>query len=112
MTSVKPLAARFYRLKYEHACTGIYPKRFGHEEDNKCWWCERIVPQTREHLFCHCSRCNDHQKVFWKSVGKVTGWKVGRCCKVQVSELFSIPSVLWAQSTFHTFLSFDSGDEG
>jgi len=25
----------------------------------------------------------------WKAVGKVTGWKEGRCRHVQVSELFS-----------------------
>jgi hypothetical protein len=30
MTSVKTLAARFYRLKSGHAPTGVYRKRFGH----------------------------------------------------------------------------------
>ncbi|KAF8535376.1 hypothetical protein BDD12DRAFT_893114 [Trichophaea hybrida] len=32
MTSVKPLATRFYRLKSGHAPTGVYLKRFGHRE--------------------------------------------------------------------------------
>jgi len=36
MTSVKSLATRFYRLKYRHAPTGVYQKRFGHQEDDKC----------------------------------------------------------------------------
>jgi len=48
------------------------------------------VAQTWEHLFCHCSLWRDQQKVLWKAVGKVTGWKAGRCQHVQVSELFSM----------------------
>jgi len=36
MTSVKPLAARFYRLKSGHAPVGMYLKRFGHRDDDKC----------------------------------------------------------------------------
>jgi hypothetical protein len=43
MTSVKSLATRFYRLKSGHAPTGVYLKRFGHREDDKCWWCERTA---------------------------------------------------------------------
>jgi len=92
MTSVKSLAARFYRLKSGHAPTGVYLKRFGHREDDKCWWCGgggRRAAQTREHLFRHCSRWRDQQKALWKAVGKATGWKAGRCRHVQVSELFS-----------------------
>jgi len=90
MTSVKSLAARFYRLKSGHAPTGVYLKRFGHREDDKCWWCKGTVAQTREHLFRHYSRWRDQQNVLWKAVGKVKGWKAGRCRHVQVSELFSM----------------------
>jgi len=90
MTSVKSLAARFYRLKSGHAPTGVYLKRFGHREDDKCWWCKGTVAQTREHLFCHCSRWRDQQNALWKAVGKAKGWKAGRCRHVQVSELFSM----------------------
>jgi len=39
MNSVKPLAARFYRLKSGHAPVSTYLKRFGHRDDDKCWWC-------------------------------------------------------------------------
>jgi len=35
MTSVKSLAARFYRPKSRHAPTGVYLKQFGHGEDDK-----------------------------------------------------------------------------
>jgi hypothetical protein len=34
MTSMKSLAARFYRLKSGHAPTGAYLKRFEHREDD------------------------------------------------------------------------------
>ena len=90
MKSVKPLAARFYRLKSGHAPTGVYLKRFGHRDDDKCWWCGGTVSQTREHLFRHCNRWRDHQRELWKAVGKATGWKAGRCRYVQISELCSI----------------------
>jgi len=65
MTSVKSLAARFYRLKSGHGPTGDYLKRFGHRENDKYWWCGsggRTAAQTREHLFCYCSRWRDQQK--------------------------------------------------
>ena len=88
MTSVKWLAARFYRQKSGHALTGVYLQRFGHPEDDKCWWCGRTAAQMREHLFRHCSQWRDQQKTLWKTVGKATGWKAGRCRHVQVSELF------------------------
>jgi len=90
MTSVKSLAARFHQLKSGHAPTGVYLKRFGHRDDDKCWWCGETVSRTREHLFRQCSRWKDPQKELWKAVGKAMGWKAGRCRHVQVSELFSI----------------------
>jgi len=81
MNSVKTLAARFYRLKSGHAPVGTYRKRLGHRGDDKCWWCggRSRTAQTREHLFHHCSRWKDQQKRHWKEVGKVTGWRAGRC---------------------------------
>jgi len=79
MTSVKPLAARFYRLKSRHAPTGAYLHRFGHRENDRCWWCRGGAVQTREHLFRHCSRWKDQPTTLWKTVGKATGWKAGRC---------------------------------
>jgi len=90
MTSVKLLAARFYQLKSRHAPTGVYLKRFGHRDDYECWWCGGTVAQMREHLFRHCSRWKDQQKTLWRTVGQTTGWKVGRCRHMQISELFTI----------------------
>jgi len=55
MTSVKPLAVRFYRVKGRHALTGAYLKRFWHREDDICWWCRGGAAQTWEDLFRHCS---------------------------------------------------------
>jgi hypothetical protein len=90
MTSVKSLAARFYRLKSGQVPKGVYLKLFGHQDDDKFWWCGGTVSQTRELLFRH-SRCwRDQQKALWKAVGKVRGWKAGRCRHVQISELISM----------------------
>jgi len=44
----------------------------------------------REHIFHYCSQWRDHQRVQWKAVGKVMGWKAGRCQHMQISELFTI----------------------
>jgi hypothetical protein len=92
MNSVKPLAARFYRLKSGHAPVGMYLKRFGHRDNDKCWWCGMgsRTAQTREDLFRHCSRLKDQQMTLWKTLGKATGWKAGRCRHVQISGLFSM----------------------
>jgi len=90
MTSVKPLAARFYLLKSGHASTCVYLKRFGHRDEDKCWWCGGTVSQTREHLFRHCSWWRVQQRELWKAVGKAMGWRAGRCRHVQISEFISI----------------------
>jgi hypothetical protein len=58
MNIVKPLAARYYRLKSGYALVVTYLKLFGDRDDDKCWWCDgggRAVTQTGEHLFHHCS---------------------------------------------------------
>jgi hypothetical protein len=94
MTSVKSLATRFYRLKCGHAPAGVYLQRFGHREDDKCWWFGgyggRTAAHTREHLFRHCSWWRDQQQAPWKAVGKATGWKGGRCRHVLISQLSSV----------------------
>jgi len=90
MTSVKPLAARFYQLKFGHAPTAVYLKRFGHRDDDKWWCCGGTVSQMREHIFRHCSRWRVHQRELWKAVRKATDCRAGRCRHVQISELFSI----------------------
>jgi ribonuclease HI len=90
MASAKSLATRFHRLKCGHAPAGAYLKRFGHREDDKCWWCEGTVAQTREHRLRHHRRWKHQQRELWKAVGKATGRKTGRGRQVQISELFSM----------------------
>jgi hypothetical protein len=48
------------------------------------------VANTRQHLFCHCSRWRDQQKTLRKRVGQATGWKAGRCQHVKISGLLTI----------------------
>jgi len=94
MTSVKSLATKFYRPKSGHSPAGVYQKRFGQREDDKCSWCDgrggRKAAHTWEHLFLHCIRLRDQQQTVWKAVGKAMGWQAGRCRHVQISELFSM----------------------
>jgi len=90
MARAKSFASIFYKLKCVHAPTRAYLKRFGHREDDKCWWCGGLVAQTREHLLHHCSRWKYQQRELWKEVGKGTGWKAGRSRRAQVSELLSM----------------------
>ena len=90
MPGVKSLTAGSYRLKSGHAPTGTYLKRFGHRENDNCWWCREGTLQTREHLLRDCSRWKHQQNALWTAVGKDTGWKVGRCRHVQISEQFSM----------------------
>jgi len=48
------------------------------------------MTQTREHLFCHCSRWKEQRKTLWKVVAKGTEWRAGRCQRMKVPELLSI----------------------
>jgi len=90
MKRVTSLAARFYPLKSRYAPTGVYIMRFGHRDDDKCWWCGGTVSQMQEHDFRHCSQWRDHQRELWMAVGKAMGWTACRCRHVQISELFTI----------------------
>jgi len=94
MTSVKSLGTRVYRQKCGQAPTGVYRKRVDHREDDTCWRGGgsegRTAAQTWEHLFRHCSLSSDEHIPLWKEVGKATGWKLGRCRHVRISQLFSV----------------------
>jgi Na+-transporting NADH:ubiquinone oxidoreductase subunit NqrF len=109
INSMKPLAARFYRLKSGHAPVGMYLKWFRHRDDDECWWCGggSKTAQMREHLFRHCSRWKYQQKMLWKEVGKATEWRAGRCRHVKVSELFSIEK--WDQAVMDFLVATDVG---
>ena len=50
--------------------------------DDHCWWCDPDTPQTRDHLFKHCSRWKDQQAQLWARVKAETRkgkrkWRVG-----------------------------------
>jgi len=47
----KTVASRFYQLKTGHALIGPYLKKIGERASDICWWCDRGVKQSREHLF-------------------------------------------------------------
>jgi len=92
MNGVKPLAARFYKLKSGQAPVATYLHWVGHRDNDKCWLSgsRSWTAQTREHLFHHCSRWKDQQETLWIEVGKATEWRAGRCRHLEVSELLSI----------------------
>jgi len=82
----KRTASRFYQLKSGHALTGVYLKSTDNRPDDHCWWCDPDnisgTPQTRDHLFKHCSRWKDQQAQLWARVKKETRkgkqrWRVG-----------------------------------
>ena len=94
-----------YRLKSGHVPTGVYLKRFGHRDDDKCWSCGGTVALTREHLFRHCSRWKAQQMTLWKTEVQTTGWKAGNCRHVQISELFT------TQECGHAVMDFLAASE-
>jgi len=68
----KRMAARYYQLMSGHALTGVYLKSTDNRPDDHCWWCDpdniSSTPQTRDHLFKHCSRWKDQQAQLWARV--------------------------------------------
>ena len=64
----------------------MYLKSTDNRPDDHCWWCDPDnisgTPQTRDHLFKHCSRWKDQQAQLWARVKKETRkgkqrWRVG-----------------------------------
>jgi len=90
MTSMKSLAARFYRLQCGNSSTGVYLKRYAHREDDKCLWSggggARTAAQMRERLFRHCSWWRDQQHTLLEAVGKATGRNVGSCRNMLITD--------------------------
>jgi hypothetical protein len=78
MTREMPLAVRFYRLKSRHAPMGVYVKRFGHRDDDKCLWCTGAVTQTQEHLFCRLQPVETPPERTMEGVEKGNGLESGQ----------------------------------
>jgi hypothetical protein len=72
----KSTAQVYFQLKTGHALIGPYLKRIGRTDDNTCWRCLRGVVRTREHLFKHCTRWHQNQKVLWQAVKSASGRSV------------------------------------
>lgn len=60
-----------------------------------------------EHLFRQCSQWKDQQKTLCTTVGKATGRNAGRCCHVQISELFSME--IGDQAVMHILAATEVG---
>ena len=54
----------------------VYKCMYGIRPDDHCWWCDPDnisgTPQTRDHLFKHCSRWKDQQAQLWARVKETT----------------------------------------
>lgn len=70
MLARKTIAARFYQLKTGHALIGPYLTRIRARDTDECWWCEKGVTQTREHLFKNCERWKGEQDALWRAAGE------------------------------------------
>jgi ribonuclease HI len=64
----KSTAQIFYQLKVGHALIGPHLKRIEKAEDDKCWWCSREPPQSREHRFKHCKNWRILQNALCQAV--------------------------------------------
>jgi len=64
----KAVASRFYQLRTGHALIGPYLKKIGKSASDTCWWCDRGVKQSREHLFNSCKKWKSQQAILWAEV--------------------------------------------
>jgi hypothetical protein len=81
----KAVSSRYYQLRTGHALIGPYLKKIGKRASDTCWWCDRGVKQSREHLFKSCKKWKSQQAIQWAEVRKKTKKRKGQ---VQISELF------------------------
>ena len=79
----KVVASRFYQLRTRHALIGPYLKKIGKRASDTCWWCDRGVKQSGEHLFKSCKKWKSQQAILWAEVRKKTKKRKGQ---VQISE--------------------------
>jgi ribonuclease HI len=82
----KAVASRYYQLRTGHALIGPYLKKIGKRASDACWWCDRGVKQSREHLLKSCKKWKSQQAILWAEVRKKTKKRKGQ---VQISELFA-----------------------
>jgi hypothetical protein len=110
MNSVRPRAGRFYRVKSGHMPVGTELNESRHQNDDIWWWIGstgRMASHRQEYLLHHSSRWKDQENVLWKVVGKLTGWKAGRCRHMQVPE--RLPTELCVLVVIHFLEAADIG---
>jgi hypothetical protein len=68
-------------------------------DSDTCWWCEKDIRQTRDHLFKDCIYWKEDIKMFWRKVAKDVGPRWRRYRWKQISELFdedkATEAILW-----------------
>jgi ribonuclease HI len=69
----KSTAQIYYQIKTGHALIGPHLKRIKKSEDDTCWWCNRGVVQSREHLFKYCQHWRIAQNELWRAVKQACG---------------------------------------
>jgi hypothetical protein len=69
----KSTAQIYYQIKTGHALIGPHLKRIKKSDDDTCWWCNRGVLQSREHLFKICKHWTIAQDELWRAVKKASG---------------------------------------
>ena len=60
----KAVASRYCQLRTGHALIGPYLKKISKRPSDTCWWCDRGVKQSREHLFKSCKKWKSQQAIF------------------------------------------------
>jgi hypothetical protein len=86
----KELASRYYQLMMGHAIIAPYLKhKIKTSDSDTCWWCEKDVRQTREHLFKECSCWKDDIRFLWRHVERDVGPRWRRYKWKPISALFN-----------------------
>ena len=63
---------------------GPYRKKIGKRASDTCWWCDRGVKQSQEHLFKNC-KWKSQQATLWAEIRRKSE---KRKRQVQISEIF------------------------
>jgi hypothetical protein len=69
----KSTAQIYYQIKTAHALIGPHLKRIKKSDDDTCWWCNRGVLQSREHLVKNCKHWTIAQNEPWRAVKQASG---------------------------------------
>jgi hypothetical protein len=96
----KELASHYYQLMTGHAVIAPYLKHKKKTSDlETCWWCEKDIRQTQDHLFKDYVHWKEDMKIFWRKVTKDIGPRWRRYQWKHMLELFNedkaMETILW-----------------